>query len=105
MSGIFSLADVKEPLLQGRSAQVGEEAQPVPPPIGTGAVDSGACGAWTRVACSNSIVGLYTGLRRNEILGLRGEHIDIANDLIYVAGVKSELDAGTKTEEDRERTF
>jgi integrase len=48
------------------------------------------------------LVGLYTGLRRNELLGLRGEHIDFANNLIYVAGVKSELDAGTKTEEDRD---
>jgi integrase len=48
------------------------------------------------------LVGLYTGLRRNELLGLRAEHIDFANNLIYVAGVKSELDAGTKTEEDRD---
>jgi integrase len=48
------------------------------------------------------LVGLYTGLRRNELLGLRGEHIDIENNLIYVAGVKSELDAGTKIEEDRD---
>ena len=48
------------------------------------------------------LVDLYTGLRRNELLGLRPEHLDFERNVICVAGAKSELDVGTKTEEDRE---
>jgi integrase len=48
------------------------------------------------------LVDLYTGLRRNELLGLRPEHIDFARNVICVRGAKSEIDLGTKTDEDRE---
>ena len=48
------------------------------------------------------LVDLYTGLRRNELLGLRPEHLDFERNVICVAGAKSELDLGTKTDEDRE---
>ena len=48
------------------------------------------------------LVDLYTGLRRNELLGLRPEHLDFKRNVICVAGAKSDLDVGTKTEEDRE---
>ena len=48
------------------------------------------------------LVDLYTGLRRNELLGLRPEHLDFTRNVICVPGAKSDLDLGTKTEDDRE---
>jgi integrase len=102
LSRIFSLADVENPcskvdLVKGEKKRkrylLPEERQRL-----IQAIEAPGREWLARIV----LVDLYAGLRRNELLGLRPEHIDFARNIIRVRGAKSEIDLGTKTDEDRE---
>lgn len=102
LSRIFSLADVQNPcskvdLLKGERKRkrylLPEERERL-----IQALEAPGREWLTRIV----LVDLYTGLRRNELLGLRPEHIDFARNIICVRGARSAIDLGTKTDEDRE---